>query len=86
MGGALSRTSPSPPAGVRGYFAAATGFCSPVFFSGFALDSLFLPSALPSESPLEGASEEPSLDGESPEEPDDVSADAAFSRWRLRVP
>ncbi len=71
------------------YFAAATGLDS-AFFSGLELDSLFLVSLLgPESAEGESVDEEESLDPESldPESPEDEpSPEAAFSRWRLRVP
>jgi len=82
------------PLGGVAYFAAATGFES-AFFSDLPVDSLFLLSPLPAESLLAGESlaeeeseeDDPSLEEDSPEEPEeDESLEAAFSRWRLRVP
>ena len=83
--------APPPPVSWRGdYFAAATGLES-VFFSGLGPDSPFLASPLEPESldddeeSEEPESLDPALpDPESPE--DELSVEAAFSRWRLRVP
>lgn len=75
--------------------AAATGLASVDFAADLPLDcpdSLFFVSLLPAESPFEEESEELSLDDESPELPEEessaelLSAEAAVSRWRLRVP
>src|SRR6185437_2873446 len=71
------------------YLAAATGLDSLAFFSGLGLDSLFLVSPFEPESPVdveEESEEELSLEEDSPEPDEELSAEAAFSRWRLRVP
>jgi hypothetical protein len=89
----LPRTRAGQPE--QNYLAAATGLLVPewgdslAFFSGLGLDSLFLVSPFEPESLVEveaESEEELSLDEESPDPEEELSAEAAFSRWRLRVP